>query len=139
MRPQENGNKTEVRWAAVGNEALTSGILVSSHNTHTIDVSAHHYTLEDFDSPTQSKNEQKHRHGSSNELKLTNDLTTFCVDHAQMGVGGIDSWGARPLPQRMPTSDPVTWSFRLKGFGPGDPTIPGLARQRPFTQIKSDL
>ena len=52
VRPQENGNRTDVRWAAVtdssGNGLLFKGMPL-------IEVTAHHNIMEDFESPVDRK------------------------------------------------------------------------------------
>jgi hypothetical protein len=61
--------------------------------------------------------------------------------HAAAGVGGVDSWGARPLPQHLPTLDvPRAWAFRLKVFGLGgcgQAEAQALATQALATQASS--
>jgi beta-galactosidase len=42
------------------------------------------------------------------------DFATIHIDHAQMGVGGINSWGAVPLPQHMlPPTREYSYRFAL--------------------------
>ena len=38
------------------------------------------------------------------------------IDAVQMGVGGDNSWGARPHPQYMPGEGTYTLSFTVKGL-----------------------
>jgi len=64
--------------------------------------------------------------GSSSDVSSSSSsggggLTTLSLDcgapGAAAGVGGIDSWGARPLPQHMPDlEEPRRWAFRLRPF-----------------------
>ena len=137
VRPQENGNKSDTRWAAVGDTSMGEGVLVSMHNdgpdetSQCLNVSAHHFLLDDFDAPPTRKSEQSFKHGGSLELQPRNELCTLCVDAVQQGVGGIDSWGARPLPQHIVRMEDLTWSFRLRPFGVNDPSPSELARCRP--------
>ena len=138
VRPQENGNKSDTRWAAVGDMAMSEGIVVSMHGdgvndtSQCLNVSAHHFLLDDFDAPAMQKSEQILRHGGSLELQSRDELCTFCVDAVQQGVGGIDSWGARPLPQHLIPFEKTTWSFRLRPFSNGDPRPGVLARSKPI-------
>lgn len=37
----------------------------------------------------------------------------MCIDAIQMGVGGIDSWGNKPLAQHMVPKKELNWAFRL--------------------------
>lgn len=133
-RPQENGNKTETRWAAIGDDDMHEGLLISMYSidptlkARPLNVAAHHFLLDDFDAPATCKSEQFPKHGSSAELKLRDKLCTVCVDTVHQGVGGINSWGSRPLPQHMCPMESFTWAFRLLPFGLGDPSPSLLAR-----------
>lgn len=85
-RPQENGYKTDVRWLTLTN---SNGEGVKIVGLQPICVSALNNYPEDFD-PGLSK---KYRH--------INDITplkevVLCVDLAQRGLGGDNSWGAYP-------------------------------------------
>ena len=74
-KPQENGNKTDVRWAKLGSSA-ESGLLITSLSKDHMNVSAHHYSLENL-------SKAKHPY----DLKDA-DQITLNIDHQQMGVGG---------------------------------------------------
>ncbi len=44
------------------------------------------------------------------------DIVTLNIDHDQVGVGGTNSWGARPLPKyEIAPKGTYQWSFRLQG------------------------
>lgn len=44
------------------------------------------------------------------------DVVTLNIDHKQVGVGGTNSWGARPLPKyEIVPKGTYKWSFRLEG------------------------
>jgi beta-galactosidase/beta-glucuronidase len=81
VKPQENGNKTEVRWAKL-TQKDGIGIMAQSLDK-LLNVSVHHYSLEDL---------SKAKHLI--EIQNTGDIT-FNIDLAQMGVGGDDSWNPR--------------------------------------------
>lgn len=52
-------------------------------------------------------------------------FSCLTLDHAQMGVGGDDSWGTRPHPQYTIQPKPFRWSIRLVPLYPAeDPTAP---------------
>ncbi len=80
IRPQENGNKTDVRWAALtGRDGR--GLLVSGEPL--LEINASHFTPEDLSA------------GVRHDYQLTpRDTVVLRVGHRQMGVGGDDSWGA---------------------------------------------
>lgn len=80
--PQENGNKTDVRWMAFRNK---KGIGFLFSGDVPLEMSAHHYSISDFDS------EPKHYY----ELP-SQDFVEITIDHLQMGVGGDNTWGYKP-------------------------------------------
>ena len=83
-RPQENGNKTDVRWVALTND---KGDRPASRGRCRCWASERHHA-------SQREIEQAaytYQIPSAREVYLNLDL-------AQMGVGGIDSWS----PQRVP-------------------------------------
>mmetsp|Transcript_26557 Transcript_26557/g.66801 ORF Transcript_26557/g.66801 Transcript_26557/m.66801 type:complete len:101 (+) Transcript_26557:2-304(+) len=84
-------------------------------------MQCHRYALDDFDGPEVIE-QQRVRHGGELEARPETD---FCVDAAQMGLGGINSWGAEPLKEHMIAADQAfEWSFWLRPMateeaGPG--------------------
>ncbi len=120
VRPQENGNKTDVRWVAVtdtdGNGLLFVGLPL-------LEVSAHHNVLADFESKIRSFDNQRdltpavNRH--TNDVK-PRDLTSVNIDYKQMGVGGDDSWGARTHDEYRLTAKEYKYSFRMKAIAAGE-------------------
>lgn len=91
IRPQETGNKTDIRWWKQLN-AGGNGLKVVAEAPFS--ASALHYTICSLDDGVQK--DQRH----SPEVKKA-DLTNLCIDKAQMGLGCVNSWGAMPLPQYM--------------------------------------
>ncbi|MEV5933033.1 glycoside hydrolase family 2 TIM barrel-domain containing protein [Streptomyces sp. NPDC052079] len=80
IRPQENGNKTDVRWAALTDRG-GRGLLVSGEPL--LEINASHFTPEDLSA------------GVRHDYQLTpRDAVVLRVNHRQMGVGGDNSWGA---------------------------------------------
>ncbi|SKA98879.1 beta-galactosidase [Caloramator quimbayensis] len=75
MRPQENGNRTDVRWIEVKN-SKGLGIRIEDFEGKLLNFSAWPYSLEDLD-------RAKHIH----ELK-EQDFITLNIDYRQCGVGG---------------------------------------------------
>ncbi|NEW82002.1 MAG: DUF4981 domain-containing protein [Mariniphaga sp.] len=120
IRPQENGNKTDVRWVAfINNDG--NGLL--SIGSPLLSVSAHHNLMEDFESPVRTVGrvydgkEVVNRH--TTDVKERN-LVSVNLDYKQMGVGGDNSWGARTHPQYLLTDKEYSYSFRLKLVKKGD-------------------
>lgn len=102
VRPQENGNKFDTRWMALKRagskaDACSMLVLAATQPSQTLEMQCHHYALSDFDGG-EEKVKQPYLHAG--EL-VERAETTFCVDALQMGVGGIDSWGRKPLPEHM--------------------------------------
>lgn len=71
-RPQENGNKTDVRWVALTNDAGVGLLAVAQPH---LSVSAHHNVLEDFVSPEAG---YKARHETENRHTMTYLRAVWC-------------------------------------------------------------
>jgi beta-galactosidase len=122
IRPQENGNRTDVRWVALIND---KGIGLLAVGRPLLSMSAHHFIDEDFDPGL----EKRQRH--TFHLKKR-DLVTLKLDYRQMGVGGDTSWGdrARPHPEyRLPVKE-YSYSFRLRPFSEKDGTPMSLSKKK---------
>ena len=91
VRPQENGNKTDIRWWKQLN-AAGDGLQFIAEAPFS--ASALHYTIASLDDGAQKN--QRH----SNEVKEA-DLTNVLIDKAQMGLACVNSWGAIPEPQYL--------------------------------------
>jgi len=88
IRPQENGHRTDVRWMALSTKA-GNGLAIIADSL--IEFNTLNNPVEDFDAgPDKNKNL---RH--TNDIK-PKDLIEVHIDFKMMGVGGDDSWGARP-------------------------------------------
>ncbi|MDO4826561.1 MAG: beta-galactosidase, partial [Bacteroidia bacterium] len=98
IRPQENGGKSDVRWWMLGDES-GFGIMVRAEKPFY--ASALHYSIESLD-------EGMAKHQSHSQEVEKAPLTNLLLDSAQMGLGCVDSWGARPYEQyRLPYTDYV--------------------------------
>ena len=105
ISPQENGNKTDVRWMALSKDN-GSGILFCGMPL--MSLSALHYTMEDLTQP---------RRGSMHTVDLKKkDFVSLHIDMQQRGVGGNDSWGAKPLPVYRLMPDEYSFTFRIRPF-----------------------
>ena len=111
VRPQENGNKTDIRWMMLtddaGNGLLIDGLPMFSGSTL-------HNSIEDFDQGTKSN----YRH--TNDITLR-DTVFVTVDLKQMGVGGDDSWGSRTHPQYLLPAADYQFTFRMRPVRNGQP------------------
>ena len=96
IRPQESGNKTDLRWWQVMNRAGNGLKFVSEAP---FSASALPYRIADLDEGWVKI--QRH----SGELDKAG-MTSLCIDKAQMGLGCVYSWGALPLEKyRLPYGD----------------------------------
>jgi len=101
MRPQENGNKTDVRWVALTNE---QGIGMLAVGSPTLSVAARHFSKDDLEYAGYTFQMQPHP-----QIFLN-------LDWKQMGVGGIDSWSPNALPMqpyRIPSDQAYSYRYRL--------------------------
>jgi beta-galactosidase len=106
VRPQENGNKTGVRWLALRNDEGL-GLLIMGDTL--LSASALNFTQEDLDEGPQ-KNQ-----GHAGEME-PRDLVALNVDYRQMGVAGINSWGTHVLPQYSLPYGEYRVRFTLRPF-----------------------
>ena len=104
IRPQETGTKSDVRWWKMLN-AAGNGIMFIAEQPFS--ASALHYAIASLDEG--SKKHQMH----SPEV-APDDLTNFCIDLRQMGLGCVTSWGALPRKEyRIPYGD-YEFTFLIK-------------------------
>jgi beta-galactosidase len=98
LEPQENGNRTEVRWVTFTNPA---GFGLRATGLPLLCVSAWPYEMAELE-------RVKHPYQMRRSPNLTLNL-----DYRQMGVGGDDSWGALPHPEYRLPARPYHYRFRL--------------------------
>ncbi|WP_328353118.1 DUF4981 domain-containing protein [Streptomyces sp. NBC_00445] len=101
IRPQENGNKTDVRWFAL-TDRRGNGLLVSGEPL--LEVSASHFTPEELSV------------GARHDYQLTpREEVVLRVNHRQMGVGGDNSWGAHTHDEYKLFADrDYAYTYRLR-------------------------
>jgi beta-galactosidase len=114
LRPQENGNKTDVRWVSLTND---EGMGLLFTGMPLIDVNASHVIMEDLESPERTGG--RHEEGKKPLNRHTadvnfRDLTSVNIDYKQMGVGGDNSWGAWPHKEYRLWENSYTYSFIIK-------------------------
>ncbi len=100
-KPQENGNKTDVRWVALTN---AQGVGLLAVGAPMLSVGAKHFTKDDLERAAYTFMMQSHP-----QIFLN-------LDMRQMGVGGIDSWTANALPMapyRIPADQAYAYRYRL--------------------------
>ncbi len=98
--PQDNGNRTEVRWAALVNG---TGVGLLACGRPLLDFSAHYYTTEDLTAATHTY-----------ELKWRDDITLH-LDYRHCGLGS-GSCGPAPWPQYLLQPEEFSFAVRLRPF-----------------------
>lgn len=131
VRPQENGHHTDTRWVSVSSNKGKGLKIVADE---LIEFNALRNSIEDFDDeeqvnlPRQWSNFTPEQIANHDEVAAKdvlrrqhhiNDVTPrnyveVCIDLKQQGVGGYDSWGARPEPQyTLPANKDYQWGFTI--------------------------
>ncbi|MES2519734.1 MAG: glycoside hydrolase family 2 TIM barrel-domain containing protein [Bacteroidota bacterium] len=109
VRPQESGNKSDIRWASLTN-TKGRGLMILQ-DTDYLNVNALNYSQEDLD-PAEDK-AQYH----SGDLISREDIY-LNIDLQQTGVAGIDSWGHLPLEKYRLTYKNYEYTYWLKPIAP---------------------
>ena len=102
VEPQENGNRTDVRWVTFTNAA---GVGLRAVGLPELYFSAWPFPMSELE-------RAKH----SAEIQMSKEITVN-LDQRQMGVGGDDSWGAQPHKEYRLPAQPYTYKFRLEPVG----------------------
>ncbi len=122
IRPQEVGNRTDVRWGAwTDNEG--KGLLVTGRPL--LNISAWPFTMMDLE-----------RAEHTFELPFRRDLTVN-IDFRQMGVGGDNSWGARPHPEYTLSPKSYHYSFRITPLTGDEKSLSDLAKLSQISNLKT--
>ena len=104
IRPQENGTKSDIRW---WNQVNKSGNGMQFVADAPFSASALYYSIESLDEGLAKSN----RHS---ELVEKSECVNLCIDKVQMGLSGVNTWGALPLePYQVPYKD-YTFKFVIK-------------------------
>lgn len=104
-RPQENGNKVDVRWIALTDDR---GVGLLAVGAPLISANAMHYTAGDLESAKHSYEVPRR------------EFVTLHLDYRQMGVGGDDSWGAKPHEQYLLKAKSYRYRVRLRPLAAGE-------------------
>ncbi|GKQ35916.1 beta-galactosidase [Streptomyces sp. A012304] len=101
LRPQENGNKTDVRWVALTDR---DGVGLLATGEPLLEVNASHFTPEDLSA------------GVRHDYQLTpRKEVVLRLNHRQMGVGGDNSWGAHTHDEYKLFADrDYAYTYRLR-------------------------
>ncbi|WP_025006854.1 glycoside hydrolase family 2 TIM barrel-domain containing protein [Marinilabilia salmonicolor] len=114
-RPQENGNKTGVRWAALTNKKGVGLMAISAeHPGEGFEMTAMPYLTADFDAREGYEYGPVHLEQKHIAQVKERNLIRWNIDYGQRGLGGINSWGAQPLDNyRLSPDKEYTYSFKL--------------------------
>lgn len=100
VRPQEHGNRTDVRWVSFTNN---NGLGLLVVGAPTLQFSAHRFTTKDLEAA-------KH----PNELPIRDEITVN-LDYKHCGVGS-GSCGPATLPQYRVNPEPFTFTLRVRPY-----------------------
>jgi beta-galactosidase len=104
--PQETGNKTDIRWYRITN-ARGKGLFI--HSDSLLSISALHY----FDADLDNGASRNQRHAADLRKRPQTQLN---IDLRQMGVGGVNSWGAMPLQRYLLPYGNYRFSYLVEPF-----------------------
>lgn len=106
IKPQETGNRTDTRWVSMTNNEGT-GLLAKTDVP--MEFSALYYTAEELTNVMHSY------------MLGSKDKITLRLNQRQMGLGGDNSWGAKPLPAYLNPSDRTyEYTYTLKPVSTAD-------------------
>ena len=111
--PQENGNRTDVRWVALTDD-VGAGLLAVGMPL--IETSAHHFTDENLTAAQHT-----------NEIERVDEII-LNLDWKQTGLGGA-SCGPDTLPEYLLKPTETEFSVLIRALAPGDDPL-ALARRR---------
>ena len=112
-RPQETGNKTDVRWM----ELSSDKIRLRASSSELLNTSVWPFTMEELDFKSEEAGVSASglvpitsKHGAEIEI---GDTVQWNIDYLQMGVGGDTSWGRMVHDEYLIPSKKYTYSFEL--------------------------
>jgi len=104
IRPQENSNRTDVRWAALTNKE-SIGLFVSDIGGTYLSISAWPYSLEELELA-------KHTYDLPKR-----EFITFNIDYKQQGVGGdIPALASLHKKYILKSNEEYSYTFRIRGY-----------------------
>lgn len=100
-RPQETGNKTDIRWVKITSNEIT----LKARSNQFLNTSVWPFTMKELDFSSDDGTASASglvpvtkKHGA--EIKI-GDTVQWNIDYLQMGVGGENSWGRLAHPEYM--------------------------------------
>ena len=107
IRPQESGTKSDIRW---WKQTGADGFGICIDSSKPFYASAIHFDTDELDDG--DNKEQRH----STELKEST-FTNLFLDAEHIGVGGTNSWGAKPLDKYLMKYGDKVFKFTITPFG----------------------
>ncbi|MBK9989685.1 MAG: DUF4981 domain-containing protein [Verrucomicrobia bacterium] len=105
VEPQETANRTDIRWSEFTNPQ-GRGLRFQPIDGQHVEMAAYPFLQSDL---------QGTHHPSDIPLR---ELVTVQIAHAQMGLGGENSWGAWPLPKyQLPANREYRYAFAIVPIG----------------------
>ena len=102
-KPQENGNKVDLRWIEI-TDAKGTGMRLTSEGG--LSANALPFSADEMS-------------GCAYSWQLPERSAVHLnIDHAQMGVGGDNSWGDIALPKYQLRAKNITFNTPLRRFNP---------------------
>ncbi|MBE9492500.1 MAG: DUF4981 domain-containing protein, partial [Bacteroidetes bacterium] len=125
IRPQENGNLTDVRWIALTDKKGTGLLIIGKP---ILSISALFYSIDELDYTVS---------GNKHTTDLKPGKKTFLnIDMKQMGVGGNNSWGAKPLEKYMIQANNYAYSFTLSPLSPKEDPMKKSKIKYRYTRVR---
>ncbi|MFD1615295.1 glycoside hydrolase family 2 TIM barrel-domain containing protein [Gelatiniphilus marinus] len=117
LRPQETGNKTDVRWVKVASNNLT----LKAKSTILFNTSVWPFDMTEIDFNSGDASESASglvpvtkKHGA--DIKI-GETVQWNIDYLQMGVGGDTSWGRLVHPEyTIPANKTYSYTFTIVPF-----------------------
>lgn len=116
-RPQETGNKTDIRWVEIASDAVS----LTVNSSQLLNTSAWPFGMKELDFTSEEAGESASglvpvtkKHGA--DITLGNTIQ-WNIDYLQMGLGGDTSWGRLVHPEyTIPSDKNHTYSFTIQPF-----------------------
>ncbi|WP_412986734.1 glycoside hydrolase family 2 TIM barrel-domain containing protein [Pontimicrobium sp. IMCC45349] len=114
-RPQETGNKTDVRWIEVSNKELTLKAFSNEYLNSSVwpfAMTELDFSSEDAGASASGLVPVTKKHGA--DIKI-GDSIQWNIDYLQMGVGGDTSWGRLVHPEyTIPANKAYQYTFTIQ-------------------------
>jgi beta-galactosidase/beta-glucuronidase len=122
IRPQENGNHSETRWAMLMNKDSIALLVIADDWAEGLNVSVQDYSDEDLG---HSKHSFRGGIWDKKLIKIWKNVSSYSdgipyspniylnIDYKQSGIGGDNSWQPRTHEKYLLKADVYEWSYRM--------------------------